>query len=201
MKPIPGFIAVFAAASSVGAASASIIAFTQQTVWEGFAASNSLSVITETFNAFGDGFYAAPLPGSTGPVNWIANADGGIYVQGGVFSTNVATELTFDFVGGVNAVSGNFFGTDVNFNVTPSMIYLTLQDGSSYIGFINAADAYTGFYSTGAAITSLRFTALAPGGSQAGVFPSVNNLYFGVVPAPSAIALLGLAGLAGRRRR
>jgi len=33
------------------------------------------------------------------------------------------------------------------------------------------------------------------------VFPSVDNLYFGVVPAPGAIALLGVAGLAGTLRR
>ncbi len=188
--------------SCVSAAShASIISFTQQNVWEGFATSNSLAIITESFNAFADGFHPAPLAASTGPVNWVANATGGIYVQGGVFSTNMATELTFDFLGGVNAVSGNFFGTDIDFNVTPSMVYLTLQDGSSYLGFINASDAYTGFYSTGSLITSLRFTAVAPGGSQEGVFPSVNNLYFGVVPAPGAIALVGLAGLISRRRR
>lgn len=193
------FIAAIAACTAT--TNASIIAFTQQTIWEGFATGNSLTIVTETFDAYADGFYTSPLAGNTGPVNWVANATGGIYVQGGVFATNNSTELIFDFVGGVNAVSGNFFGTDYDFNLVPSMVYLTLQDGSSYLGFINSTDAYTGFYSTGALITSLRFTAVAPGGSQAGVFPSVNNLFFGVVPAPSAIALLGVAGLFGRRRR
>jgi len=35
------------------------------------------------------------------------------------------------------------------------------------------------------------------------VFPSVDNLYFGVIPAPGAFAILGAAGLVGfslRRR-
>ena len=201
MKFHQGIASVVVIAACTAATHASIISFTQQTIWEGFATSNSLSIVTETFNAYADGFYPSPLPGNTGPVNWVANATGGIYVSGGVFSTNNSTELTFDFVGGVNAVSGNFFGTDINFNVVPSMVYLTLQDGTSYFGFVSAADAYTGFYSTGALITSLRFSAVAPGGAQEGVFPSVNNLYFGVIPAPSAIALLGVAGLFGRRRR
>ena len=201
MKFHQAMASVVAIAACTAATNASIISFTQQTIWEGFVTSNSLAVLTETFNAYSDGFYAAPLAGNTGPVNWVANATGGIYVQGGVFSTNNSTELTFDFAGGVGAVSGNFFGTDASFNVIPSMVYLTLQDGTSYFGFVSAADAYTGFYSTGALITSLRFSAVAPGGAQEGVYPSVNNLYFGVIPAPSAIALLGVAGLFGRRRR
>jgi hypothetical protein len=33
------------------------------------------------------------------------------------------------------------------------------------------------------------------------VYPTVDNLGFAYVPAPGAIALLGLAGLAGSRRR
>jgi len=38
--------------------------------------------------------------------------------------------------------------------------------------------------------------------STAGVnFATVDNLYFGVVPAPGAVALIGLAALVSRRRR
>jgi hypothetical protein len=39
------------------------------------------------------------------------------------------------------------------------------------------------------------------GGEVPPVYPSVDNLYFGVVPAPGALALLGAAGLIGLRRR
>jgi hypothetical protein len=37
-----------------------------------------------------------------------------------------------------------------------------------------------------------------PGGGD--VYPTANNLYFAAVPAPGAIALIGLAGLSARRR-
>ena len=33
------------------------------------------------------------------------------------------------------------------------------------------------------------------------VYATIDNMYFGVVPAPGALALLGLAGLVSRKRR
>lgn len=182
-------------------ASAAIITFTQQNVWEGYSALQSIAVYTETFNGISNGFYASPYSGSTGPVNWTASATGGIYVQGGLFSTNNPETLTFNFGSGVNGVAGNFFATDINFNVVPAFVYLTLNDGTSYIGYIDSQTAYTGFFSTGALITGLQIQATQPGGT---VYPTVDNMQFAtndVVPAPGALALLALAGVAGRRRR
>lgn len=185
-------------ASAVSSASAAIITFTQQNVWEGYSVSAGSTIFTETFNGIADGFYASPYSGTTGPVNWTADAVGGIFVQAGLFSTNNPTTLTFDFGAGVDGVAGNFFATDINFNVVPAFVYLTLNDGTSYIGYIDSQTAYTGFYSTGALITGLQIQATQPGGS---VYPTVDNMQFATIPAPGAIALAGLAVAVGGRRR
>jgi hypothetical protein len=107
----------------------------------------------------------------------------------------------FSFAGApLQGVAGRFFGTDVNFNVVPALITVSLQDGSSFVGFVTDAAAFTGFYSTGPAITSISFTAQAPPGGSGVVYPTVDDLRFAVIPAPGAVALLGLAGLVGFRR-
>lgn len=191
-------VALCAAVLSASTAQAAIITFTQQSVWEGYSVFQGKTVITETFDGIADGFYASPYSGTTGPVNWTASANGGIYVQGGFFSTNNPETLNFDFGAGVAGVAGNFFATDINFNVVPAFVYLTLNDGTSYLGYIDSQTAYTGFYSTGALITGLQIQATQPGGT---VYPTVDKLQFAVVPAPGALALLALAGVASRRRR
>jgi xanthosine utilization system XapX-like protein len=40
----------------------------------------------------------------------------------------------------------------------------------------------------------------ATGMTSGNVYPTVNNLYFASVPAPGALALVGLAGMTSRRR-
>jgi hypothetical protein len=94
----------------------------------------------------------------------------------------------------VHGVGGRFFATDINFNVQPTFLQITLSDGSGFIGSINSATAFTGFYSTGALITSITISV------DSGEYPTIDSLSV-VVPAPGAVALLGAAGLVGRRRR
>jgi hypothetical protein len=198
MKSISGLLGGTMVLALSTSASAAIITFTQQNVWQNFSTNQGAGLYSETFSGVSDGFYAA-YSGSTGPVNWSASAVGGLYVSGGLFSTNNPQPLTFDFVAGVNGVAGNFFATDINFLVIPALVTLRLNDGSSFIGFIDSATAYTGFYSNAALITSIRIEAVSAGTGDA--YPTTDNLQFAVVPAPGAIALLGLAGLVARRRR
>ena len=198
---VPSLIATAAIASS---SSAAIIVFTNQFVWENYAVGNDQVLATENFNSY-SGFYGSPLSGSISGVNWSAAASGGLYVgvSGGsaALSTNNPEPMTISFSGtAVRGVSGNIFGTDINFNVVPSIVQLSLQDGSSYIAFIDSATAYAGFYSTGAAITSITISAQPLPGGTAAVYPTFDNLSV-AVPAPGVLALVGLAGLAGRRRR
>lgn len=191
-------VAAIVAVSST--ASAAVISFTSYAIWNNYAVNAGSGVVTETFNGIADGSYASPFSGSVGGIDWTAVAAGGLYVNGGQFSTNDPVSLTFNVSPGVQGIGGNLYGTDVNFNVVPSIVQVTLNDGSSYIGFQGASTDFVGFYSTGAAISSISISAVPglPGGGA--VYPTANNLYFAAVPAPGAVALLGLAGFSARRR-
>jgi len=101
---------------------------------------------------------------------------------------------------GVRAVGGNFFTRDASFNVIPALVGIIFADGSSSIQNVTSTSGFFGFISSDLAITSLQVSVYpAPAGVN---FAAVDNLYFGIpVPAPSALGLLGLAGIVGRRRR
>ncbi|MFM8639121.1 MAG: hypothetical protein ACKOEL_00580 [Planctomycetota bacterium] len=149
-----------------------------------------------------DGFYNSPFGGSTASVTWSASASSGLSVRGGVFSTQRPETLSFTFMPGVRAVAGNFFGTYNNFGIAEVYFAVPQRNGTTYEGYANSREDFTGFRSTTSeTISHITITVQNATGSQ-DVFPSVDNLYFGVpVPAPGAIALLGAAGLIGYRRR
>jgi hypothetical protein len=191
-------LGAFAAAALSASSSAAIITFSQDSVWNAYVAFQTLTVVTEDFNAIPDGFQNSGYNSSVGGIAWTATAAGGLFAQGGLLSTNNPTSLTFSFSPGVQGVSGNFFGTDINFNTVPSLVQVTLADGTSSLILASSAADFIGFYSTGAAISSLSITASGAGA----VYPTVDNLYFAVpIPAPGAAALIGLAAVAARRRR
>ena len=195
-------IALSAAAMTVvmtQAASAAMVTFTNATLWNGFTVAQGGSVATETFNSY-NGFYLNGLTGNAGGIQWTASAPGELYAGSGYMSTNTADALlTFNLSPSVQGVAGNFFATDASFNVLPAIIGVTLADGSSYLGYAATAADFVGFYSTGAAISSISISVAGnlPAGTN---FATVNNLYF-AVPAPGAIALIGVAGLIGGTRK
>lgn len=195
------FAVAVAAASLSSVASATVARFTDFSLWSGYSATNGASVITENFNSIPDGFYTSPFSRTVGGITWSAAATGGLYVQGGQFSTNNPEMITFSMSPGVQGVAGNFYGTDINFNTVPAIVQVTLNDGSAYIGFATSVADFVGFYSTGAAISSISVSAQAIPGSSGNVYPTADNLYFAVVPAPGAVSLLAVAGLVGTRRR
>ena len=189
-------VAAASALALSGAASAGIISFNDQSLFALFATDNGKSVATEEFSAY-SGFYTSPLTGnfaSAPGFTWTATATGGLFADAGRMSTNNSTGMTFTFNQGVQGVGGRFFATDFNFAVQPTFLRVTLSDGSGFIGSINSATAFTGFYSTGALITSITISV------DSGEYPTADTLSI-VIPAPGAVALLGVAGLAGRRRR
>ena len=190
-----------AAAALSQSASAGLVAVSSQAVWNYYLGTAGLVVETETFNAIPDGFYSSPFGGSTASVAWSASASGGLYVSNGIISTNNPVTLQFTFSPGVRAVAGNFFGTDINFNNATVLFTVQLSDGTGYTGFATSPSDFTGFRSTTAAtISGLSITVENAAGSTA-VYPGVDNLYFGVVSAPGAVALLAVAGLSASRRR
>ena len=185
------------------AASAAMVTFSNNTLWTSFSAAQGSSVVTETFNSY-NGFYLNGLTGNAGGIQWTASAPGELYAGSGYMSTNSADALlTFNLSPSVQGVGGNFFSTDASFNILPAVIGVTLADGTSYVGFASSAADFIGFYSTGAAISSISVSVVGalPAGTN---FATVDNLYFAVsVPAPGAFALIGVAGLVGvsRKRR
>jgi len=187
-----------AAGSVASASSAAIISFNDAGLFAQFAASSGASVATEGFDAY-NGF-APSYSGVLGGVSWSANAAGGMYASGGVMSTNNPAPMYFDFAGGVTGVGGQFFATDVNFNFVPSMIMVGLADGSGFIGLVSSASQWQGFWSNGPAITSISIQVMGGSGSPT-LFPSADSISVAVIPAPGAVALLGVAGVAARRRR
>jgi len=194
-------VALFCGAIS-SSVSAAITTYSNLAYWGEDVIASGESVATETFNSY-NGFYASPLTGSAGGINWSATATGGLYCQDGYFSTNNPVAATFTFAPGVMSVGANIFGTDVSFQIVSAKITVTLADGSSYIARTNGPEDFVGFISNGAAISSLTMNAVGPAGSIVPVYVTANNMYFGVtaIPAPGAAALLGLAALVSRRRR
>ncbi len=189
-----------ASAILASGASAAITTYSSFSFWQQDVVASGSTVATETFNAY-NGYYASPLTGSTGGINWSAAATGGLFCQSGYFSTNYPVSATFTFAPGVMSVGANIFGTDNSFNSIPARITVTLADGSSYIALTSGPTDFVGFISNGAAISSLTMAAsdTAPGD----IYVTADNMYFGVtaIPAPGAAALLGLAALVSRRRR
>ena len=185
-----------AALALSGAASAGIISFNDSSLFALFATNNGKTVATESFSGY-SGFYTSPLTGNfvdAPGYSWTATATGGLFAFAGFMSANLPESVTFTFNQGVHGVGGRFFATDINFNVQPTFLQITLSDGSGFIGSINSATAFTGFYSTGALITSITIAV------DSGEYPTVDSLSI-AVPAPGAVALLGAAGLVGRGRR
>ncbi len=186
-------------------ASAAIVVYTSQGLWNNAVANAGLAVETETFAGVSNGFHPSPFGGSTASVVWSASASLGLVAQDGVLSTNAPETLTFTFNPGVRAVAGNFFGTDIDFNNASVIFTVALSNGTSYTGEASTPESFTGFRSTTAATISSLSIEVEPAQGFTGpppVYPSVDNLYFGVTsPAPGAVALLGAAGLIGLRRR
>ena len=192
---------LFAAALSFSSvASAALYVSPSESIYDTLVASIGCTSYTETFGATPTGFLPSGYSSSTGPVNWSATATGGLYVQAGLFSTNNAGQaLTFDFSApglSIQAVGGNFFATDVNFNVVPAIVSVLLDDGTSYVSVMTSASSFVGFVSTGAAITSISLSLPI----AADLFPTVDRMLLRDLPVPGVIALLGVAGFVGLRR-
>jgi hypothetical protein len=181
------------------AASAAMVTFTNNTLWSSFSVAQGKTVATETFDSY-NGFYANGLTGNAGGIQWTASAPGGLNAGSGYMSSYLTpVALTFALSPSVQGVAGNFFGTN-GFGIVPAVIGVQLADGSSYVGYAASADDFVGFYSTGAAISSISLSASNVSGTD-NIFATVNNLYFAVVPAPGAVALIGFAGLIGGSRK
>ena len=202
----PAIISVVCSLLPAGfaAASTSSVFYTvDQGAWTAYATSAGATVFGENFSTVSDGFYASGVSGSVGGITWTATASGGVSAFSGLVSASTSSAtLDFTVSPGVNGIAGNLYGTNGAWAAAPAIIMVTLADSTSYIGYANGPSDFIGFYSTGATISSLSVTAYSNGAGS--VYATADNLYFatvGTAPAPGALALLGVAGVASRRRR
>lgn len=158
----------------------------------------------ETFDDLGFGTVNAPTwdaPGANG-YEWTASGDpGNLYSVPGALSTDVAEDaINISFTGlEATAFGGDFLGTDFDGNAIESDVTVTLSNGDSHVLENQTGDTFFGWVGD-TAIDSITITADA--GADTLAWPAVDNFYVGqAIPAPGALALLGLAGLTARRRR
>jgi MYXO-CTERM domain-containing protein len=202
----PALIAVVSALVPAGFACATVTSVfytVDQAAWTSYSTNQGASISSETFSTVGDGYYVSGVSGIVGGISWTATASGGISALSGLVSASTGTAtLEFAVSPGVNGIAGNLFGRDSSWAAVPAIIMVTLSDSTTYIGYANGPSDFIGFYSTGATISSLSVTVSSTGSGTA--YATADNLYFATVstaPAPGALALLGVAGLASRRRR
>ena len=137
-----------------------------------------------------NGFYSSPLDVPVSGHTISSSATGGLFVSGGLFSTNNPVDIIFTFTGTLpTAVGGLFFMTDPIFNAASSAIKVSLSDGT-FINLpaptgaaLNLTGAFAGFTSN-VGINSLTVS------SNPGWVPAS-------VPETGSSALLGVIGLLG----
>jgi hypothetical protein len=209
----PTSIALSAAAVIASSASATLVFSTDSfSVFSSAVASAGEQVASVNFAGIGAKSIGPTLSGVAGGVTWTASAFNGSVAQDlwgfpgqDWLSTEFAGDesvLRFELGKGVRAIGGEFFAVDVDFNIATdsSFFRVELADGSAFEGLTGATPGFTGFISDNADIVSVSISV----GSFADpnyYFPAASGLYFSVVPAPGAIALLGALGLVGNGSR
>jgi hypothetical protein len=189
------------ASSLIGqSASAAIIIYNDQGLYQ--SATTSLSQGLENFNAY-SGSYTSPLVGVANGVTWTATSNSGFTINNGQMSTAMPGAMNVAFSGvDVYGVYGNFFGTDVNGNLAPGLVFVQLANGSGSLLYVDNPNQFFGFVSTDAPILSISASAQSFPNPDPILRASIDNLGFSfVIPAPGAIAVLGMVGLVARRRR
>lgn len=179
-------------------ASAELFVASSQSVFNELVEGFDGSVIGQTFGGY-SGYYDSGLSGGSGDAAWTAEAAGGLYADFEIMSTNVSSvALTFNFSSAnVFAVGGNFFNTNWDFSTGPGLVKVVVG-GVSFV-LPSSPSSFAGFVSSSGSISSISIVRY--GAAAAGTYASTSSLSIGVIPAPGAVALLGIAGLSVRRRR
>jgi hypothetical protein len=161
----------------------------------------------------------SPLSRAAGPYSYIATAGTSNFFASGTDVNPALSPDNFDapvtlaqFTGGVNAIGGNFFGSDINGDFVTGSINVNASDtaGTEFRTIVNAStSSFIGFVSNGS-ILSLTFQALQPPNGDF-LWASADDLMLArsattvsPIPEPEVYATmmmgLGLVGLLARRR-
>ena len=181
---------------------AGVIVFDDRAAFGAFGlAQPGTALATESFDT-ASGFAAGGFTGNPGAASeWFANAQDGMIAQNGALrAASANSTVTCSFRSGqVYGIGGDFFYSSSNGSFGPGLMVLNLSDGTSYVRNVSSPTTFAGFWSLGSTISSLSITPF--GSAGASNFVATDNMAIGFVPSPGAIALLGLAGMASRRRR
>ena len=196
--------------SSAASAGVSSINFDSLKEWEAAAelAGPSMITVVDDLTGFAPGVTDS-LSGGSGWTSWTVSAEGGVRAGKSFITSAVAGQtLFFDFTGstdaknGLHGIGGNFGFRDEYGNFQPGTILLTLSSGASIYQTFSSKTDFAGFWLTDPAVTITGMSLQPVSGSNLAAYSvSVDNLYFGGVPAPGALALLGVAGICTAKRR
>ena len=186
------FFASASLAACLQAADAGLVSTNSMTLWTNRVANAGLQVEAQGFNGF-SGSYAS-LSGVTGGISWSASS---VAVSAGVARSETSNKVTFTFSPGVQFVGGNFFGVAADFTSLPVIFSVSLNGGGGFTGVANGPAGFTGFSATGTTTISSLTVSVNPSAA----FAAVDTLYFGAVPAPGAIALIGAAAVIATNSR
>lgn len=216
-------LAALAAFASVTSANAGFvpgaISFTSLQEWQSAPTDPDLNLFpgatasfyTENFNGAASTGNAS-LSGGAGWAAWTATASSGSLTSWGssISAASNGASVNFSFtppislpLGGVRGIGGGFGFVDSLGQFVAGRIWLKLSSGDSIVQTISTPDSFVGFWVTDPSqvITSISIQPL--GTAAASFFVNADTMYMGTVPAPGALALLGVSGLVlmGQRRR
>ena len=213
-------LAALAVVSSASAGVVDAVAFTNYSDWATlgpkvaeFPAGWSTEFASESFNSVKPGSYPS-LSGGDGWSAWSMTASAGsLLADGATVSAgkpggglSFVFAAPFDPIGsGLHGIGGDFGLRSATGGWMPGRIILTLSTGDSLIHDVNSDNPFAGFWITTPTVTITSLTVMPYGDGADATSVSIDNLYLGfagIVPAPGALALLGVAGIvSGRRRR
>lgn len=205
-------LAVAALLAATGAAQAAITIYTDEA-----------SFMAAVINPGVDGFDGFSIFGSTpSPINRMAGDYGytadagpaGTFFGAGAtdnpwLSTNTATDTVsfFNFSGGVGALGGNFFGSDIGGNFAAGGVTLTATDIDGTVTQTIASattSTFVGFVSSTGVLSGATLASVQP--ITGFLWPTTDNLTLAApVPEPETygmmLAGMALIGFMARRRR
>ncbi len=205
-------LAAAAALSVAGASQAAISVYTDQA---SFLAAVGASGV-DGFDGFSIiGSTPSPITRAAGDFGYTADAGpAGSFFGAGTpgnpwLSTNTAADTVsfYNFTGGVAALGGNFFGSDISGGFAAGSVTLTATDADGTVTeTINGAtvSSFLGFVSSTGTLDSATLASVEP--ESGFLWPTVDNLTLAAaVPEPETYALMlagmGLVGWMARRRR
>lgn len=205
-------LAAAALLAATGASQAAITVYTDQTSF--LAAVTNPGV--DGFNGFSIiGSTPSPITRAAGDYGYTADAGpAGSFFGAGTpanpwLSTDTATDTVsfFNLTGGVAALGGNFFGSNIAGEFAAGSVTLTATDANGTVTetITNATtSSFVGFVSSTGTLASATLASVQP--ISGFLWPTADNLTLAApIPEPETYALmlagLGLMGFMARRRR